>query len=321
MSASPAVHIERAYNPFTWSKRTRRNFRLGMLFLSPWLIGFVVFTLYPMVASLIYSFNDFSFHQALRWVGLKNYIALFQDKYFWIALANTAYMVIIGVPLILMFSFSCAVLLNIKVPGQSIYRVIFYIPAIVPTIASTLLWIWVLNPQSGLLNTALGYVGIDGPNWLRDPNWSKPALLMLALWGTGNTMIIYLSGLQDVPVHLLEAAELDGANWWQRMRHVTVPMVSPITVYNLIIGMIVMFQYFAQAYVFSRVSSANYAGTSPVGQPLNSTLFYSIYLYQNGFQFLKMGYASAMAWILFLVILACTVLSLRVSERYTYYSG
>jgi multiple sugar transport system permease protein len=211
--------------------------------------------------------------------------------------------------------------LNIKVPGQSIYRVIYYIPAIVPTIASTLLWIWVLNPQSGLLNTFLSYLGIDGPNWLKDPNWSKPALLLLALWGTGNTMIIYLSGLQDVPIHLLEAAELDGASWWQKMRHVTIPMVSPITVYNMITGVIAMFQYFAQAYVFARISGQNYGGASTVGQPLNSTLFYSVYLYQNGFQFLKMGYASALAWILFLVILACTILMLRVSERYTYYSG
>ncbi len=321
MSASPTVHTERAYNPFTWGKRTRRNFGLGMVFLSPWLIGFLVFTLYPMIASLLYSFSDFKFHQPLQWVGLKNYLALFQDKYFWISLRNTGYIVGIGVPLILAFSFFCAALLNIKVPGQSIYRVLYYIPAIVPTIASTLLWIWVLNPQSGLLNTFLGYLGIDGPNWLKDPNWSKPALLLLALWGTGNTMIIYLSGLQDVPIHLLEAAELDGASWWQRMRHVTIPMVSPITVYNMITGVIAMFQYFAQAYIFARISGQNYAGASTVGQPLNSTLFYSVYLYQNGFQFLKMGYASALAWIMFLVILACTILMLRVSERYTYYSG
>ncbi len=320
MAASTVVRIERAYNPLTWSKRTRRNFRVGMFFISPWLIGFLAFTLYPMMASLVYSFSEFTFHQPLQWVGLKNYINLFQDKYFWIALQNTAYIVVIGVPLILAFSFLCAVLLNIKVPGQSIYRVIYYIPSVVPTIASTLLWIWVLNPQSGLLNTFLGYLGIDGPNWLKDPNWSKPALLLLALWGTGNTMIIYLSGLQDVPVHLLEAAQLDGANWWQRLRHVTLPMVSPITLYNLITSAIVMFQYFAQAYVFARISGANYSGTSTVGQPLNSTLFYSVYLYQNGFQFLKMGYASAMAWILVLVILVATLLMLRVSDRFTYYS-
>ncbi len=318
--ATSTVRIERRYNPLTWTRSTRRNFRLGMLFISPWIIGFLVFTLYPMIASLIYSFSEFTFHQPLQFVGLKNYVTLFQDKYFWIALGNTAYLVAIGVPLILAFSFICAVILNIHVPGQSIYRVIYYIPSVVPTIASTLLWIWVLNPQSGLLNTALGYIGIDGPNWLKDPNWSKPALLMLAMWGTGNTMIIYLSGLQDVPVHLVEAAQLDGANWLQRLRHITLPMVSPITLYNLVTSAIVMFQYFAQAYVFARISAGNYSGASTVGQPLNSTLFYSVYLYQNGFQFLKMGYASAMAWILFLVILAATLLMLRVSDRFTYYS-
>ncbi len=320
MIHSTTVHIERAYNPFTWSKRTRRNFGVGILFISPWLIGFLVFTLYPMIASLVYSFSEYTFHQPLQWVGLKNYLTLFQDKYFWISLGNTAYIVVIGVPLILAFSFLCAVILNIKVPGQSIYRVIYYIPSIVPTIAGTLLWIWLLNPQYGLINTLLGFIGIDGPNWLKDPAWSKPALLMLALWGTGNVMIIYLSGLQDVPTQLLEAAELDGANWWQRMRHVTIPMVSPITLYNLITSAIVMFQYFAQAYVFARISGQNYTNASTVGQPLNSTLFYSVYLYQNAFQFLKMGYASAMAWILFLVILACTIVMLRVSERFTYYS-
>lgn len=315
------VHrIERAYNPFTWSRRTRRDFGVGMLFISPWVIGFLVFTLYPMAMSLLYSFSEFTFHRPLEWVGLKNYLALFQDKYFWISLGNTGYMVAIGVPLILAFSFLCAVILNIKVPGQSIYRLIYYIPSIVPTIASTLLWIWVLNPQAGLLNTFLGYFGIDGPNWLKDPVWSKPALLLLALWGTGNVMIIYLSGLQDVPVSFLEAAELDGANWWQRMWNVTLPMVSPITLYNLITSVIVMFQYFAQAYVFARISAANYTGASTVGAPLNSTLFYSVYLYQNGFQFLKMGYASAMAWILFVVILICTIVLLRVSNRFTYYS-
>lgn len=318
--ATTVHRIERAYNPFTWSRRTRRDFGVGMLFISPWVIGFLVFTLYPMAMSLLYSFSEFTFHRPLEWVGLKNYLALFQDKYFWISLGNTGYMVAIGVPLILAFSFLCAVILNIKVPGQSIYRLIYYIPSIVPTIASTLLWIWVLNPQAGLLNTFLGYFGIDGPNWLKDPVWSKPALLLLALWGTGNVMIIYLSGLQDVPVSFLEAAELDGANWWQRMWNVTLPMVSPITLYNLITSVIVMFQYFAQAYVFARISAANYTGASTVGAPLNSTLFYSVYLYQNGFQFLKMGYASAMAWILFVVILICTIVLLRVSSRFTYYS-
>jgi multiple sugar transport system permease protein len=321
MSTSSGVRQELAYNPLTWHKRTRRNFAMGMLFLSPWLVGFLVFTVYPMIASLVYSFSEFTFHKPLEPVGLKNYISLAHDPLFWTALTNTAYMVAIGVPLILGFSFICAVLLNLKVSGQSIYRVIYYIPAIVPVIASTLLWIWVLNPQTGLLNTALGYLGVDGPNWLKDPLWSKPALLLLALWGTGGSMIIYLSALQDVPVHLVEAAELDGANWWQRMRNITIPMVSPVTTYNLIIGVIAMFKYFEQAYVFARISAANYTGASSVGAPLNSTLFYSVYLYQNAFQYLKMGYASAMAWILFLVILVCTLVLLRLSDRFTYYSG
>ena len=253
MSAAPALRTERAYNPFTWRRRTRRNFKVGMLFISPWLVGFLVFTLYPMLASLVYSFSDFTFHQPLLWVGFKNYNALFHDRFFWKALVNTGYMVIIGVPAILAFSFLCAVLLNIKVRGQALYRVIYYIPSIVPVIASTLLWIWVLNPQTGLLNTFLGSLGIDGPNWLKDPNWSKPALLLLSLWGTGNTMIIFLSALQDVPQHLLEAAELDGASWWQKLRHITLPMVSPVTLYNLIILVIGMFKYFEQAYVFARI--------------------------------------------------------------------
>lgn len=319
MNVSITPRVERAYNPFTWRKRTRRNFGVGMLFVSPWLIGFLVFTLYPMVASLVFSVSDFTFHKPLVFVGLENYQRLLADPLFWKALANTGYMVVVGVPLILAFSFICAVLLNLKVSNQSFYRVIYYIPAIVPTIASTLLWIWVLNPQTGLLNTFLGHAGIAGPNWLKDPGWSKPALLLLSLWGTGNTMIIYLSALQDVPVHLLEAAELDGASWLQRLRHITIPMVSPVTLYNLIVAVIAMFQYFAQAYVFARISAANYTGASTVGAPLNSTLFYSVYLYQNAFQYLHMGYASAMAWILFLVILGCTVALLRASDRFTYY--
>jgi multiple sugar transport system permease protein len=320
MTAMTPYRVERPYNPLTWGKRTRRNFTLGMLFISPWIVGFGVFMLYPMLASLVYSFSEYTFRQPLQWVGLQNYLSLFQDKYFWIALGNTTYMVGIGVPLILAFSFLCAVVLNIKVRGQSIYRVIYYIPSIVPTIAGTLLWIWILNPKYGLLNNLLSGLGIAGPNWIKDPLWSKPALLLLALWGTGNVIIIYLSGLQDVPRQILEAANLDGANWWQTLRHVTVPMVSPITLYNLITLTIGMFQYFAQAYVFARISSQGMSGVSAIGQPLNSTLFYSVYLYQNAFQFFKMGYASAMAWILFLVILASTLVLLRVSDRFTFYS-
>ena len=298
-----------------WTRQTRQDFWMGMLFLSPWTIGFLLFTLYPMAISLYYSFSEYHIRQPTLWIGLANYAALIQDKLFWKALQNTAYMVVIGVPATLLLSFFSAVLLNLKVRGQSIYRVIYFLPSIVPTIASTMLWLWILNPQSGLANTILGYFGIPGPNWLVDPNWSKPSLIMLGLWGMGGTIVIYLSGLQDVPFSLMEAAELDGASWWQRLVNITIPMISPITLFCLITGVIGMFQYFAQAYVFGNTTGGS------VGAPLNSTLFYSVYLYQTGFQFLKMGYASAMAWILFFIILACTFLMLRISNRYTYYSG
>jgi multiple sugar transport system permease protein len=296
-----------------WSRRTRQNFWTGVLFLAPWFIGFILFTFYPLAASFLYSFSEYHSRKPLIWIGLDNYKTMFTDKLFWTSLWNTLYMVLFAVPITLLTSFLCAVLLNLKVTGQSIYRVIYFLPSIVPTVASTLLWLWILNPQAGVMNTILGHLGINGPNWLSDPTWSKPSLILLGLWGMGSTIVIYLSGLQDVPVSLLEAAELDGANWWQRLRYITIPMVSPITLFNLITGMIFMFQYFAQAYVFR--------GTQGLGSPLNSTLFYSVYLFQTGFQYLKIGYASAMAWVLFIIILGCTILMLKVSERFTYYAG
>lgn len=296
-----------------WGMRDRRNFKVGMLFLLPWTIGFLVFTLYPMAASFIYSFTIYHARDPLEWIGLGNYLNLLKDDLFWKSLGNTLYMVAIGVPLTLLASFLCAVLLNLKVRGQSIYRVIYFLPSIVPTVASTILWMWILNPQTGILNTVLGYFGIAGPNWMTNPAWSKPGLILLGMWGMGATIVIYLSGLQDVPTSLLEAAELDGASWWQRLWNITVPLVSPITLFNLITGVIAQFQYFAQAYVFR--------GFQALGYPLNSTLFYSVYLYQNGFLWMKMGYASAMAWVLFLIILVCTLLLLKVSDRFTYYAG
>ncbi len=296
-----------------WTPRTRKNLLLGLLFISPWLIGFLLFTVYPMGMSLVYSLTEYHAQQPLVWNHFANFSAMFADDNFWRSLWNTLYMVIFGVPITLLASFVCAVLLNLKVRGQSIYRVIYFLPSIVPTVASTLLWLWILNPQAGVMNTILGAFGIPGPNWLNNPDWSKPSLIMLGLWGMGGTIIIYLSGLQDVSVSLLEAAELDGANWFQRLRHITIPMVSPITLFNLITGMIGMFQYFAQAYVFR--------GTSGLGAPLGSTLFYSVYLFQQGFQYLDFGFASAMAWVLFFIILLCTLLMLKISERFTYYAG
>lgn len=297
----------------TWTRRTKADLRTGLVFLLPWLIGFFAFTVYPMVISFYYSFTIYHSKRMPEWIGLENYIGLFTDKKFYISLENTLYMVVIAVPLGLFASFLCALLLNLKVRGQAFYRVVYFLPSIVPTVAGTILFLWLLNPQVGLVNTLLERIGIDGPNWMADPNWSKPALILLGMWGMGGTIIIYLSGLQDVPVSLIEAAELDGANWFQRLLSITIPMVSPITLFNLVTGMIGMFQYFAQAYVVG--------GGDSLGRPLNSTLFYSVYLYQNAFLFLKMGYASAMAWILFIIILLFTLLLLKISDRYTYYAG
>jgi len=248
-----------------WSRRDKANFKIALIFLSPWIIGFVAFTLYPMIVSFYYSFTIYHSKIAPEWVGLQNYAELISDKKFWTALYNTMYMVLIAVPLGMAASFFCAILLNLKVRGQSFYRVVYFLPSIVPTVAGTILFLWLLNPQVGLVNTLLAKIGIDGPNWMADPNWSKPALILLGLWGMGGTIVIYLSGLQDVPVSLLEAAELDGASWWQRLWYVTIPMVSPITLFILITGMIGMFQYFAQAYVVG--------GGDSLGRPLNSTLF------------------------------------------------
>lgn len=296
-----------------WTKRTKADLRTGLLFLSPWLIGFFAFTLYPMLVSLYYSFTIYHSKRVPEWVGLENYANLLTDQKFYLSLNNTLYMVAIAVPLGLFASFLCALLLNLKVRGQAFYRVVYFLPSIVPTVAGTILFLWLLNPQVGLVNSLLAKIGIEGPNWMADPNWSKPALILLGMWGMGGTIIIYLSGLQDVPQSLIEAAELDGANWFQRLWHITIPMVSPITLFNLITGMIGMFQYFAQAYVVG--------GGGNLGRPLGSTLFYSVYLYQNAFLFLKMGYASAMAWILFIIILLLTLLLLKVSDRFTYYAG
>ncbi len=303
--------------PKKWSLRTRHNFMAGIAFSSLWIIGFFAFTLYPMVASLYYSFTEYHIMTPKVWIGLTNYLQLFKDPLFYKALGNTIYLVVVGISLTIVISFTCAVLLNFKVRGQSFYRVIYFLPSIVPTVAATLLFIWVLNPNQGYLNALLGKIGIYGPNWFKDPNWSKPGLILLSLWGMGQTIMIYLSGLQDVPTSLLEAAEIDGANWFQRLRYVTIPLIAPLTVFILIMGVIGMFQYFSQAYVFANAGAMGGA----LGSPLQSTLFYSLYLYQVGFMQLNLGYASAMAWVLFIIIMACTLVLLRYSSRRVYYAG
>lgn len=293
-----------------WEKRQLRN---GVLFASPWLIGFLLFALYPLVMSIYYSFTAFNVVQPPVWIGLDNYNELFfQDPLFWKSLYNTLYFTLISVPLGLAFSLLLALLLNQKIPGMSIFRTVFFLPSIVPIVASAVLWLWVLNPDSGLINSLLKqWLGIEGPGWMADANWSKPSLILMSLWGVGGAMVIFLAGLADVPKTLYEVAELDGAGPINKFLHVTFPMLTPTILFNLVMGLIMAFQYFTQVYVM----------TGGLGTPVDSTMFYALYLYRTSFYYLRMGYASAMAWMLFIVILVATLGVLYSSKKWVFYHG
>ena len=295
------------------TRMERRNLAAGLLFASPWIAGFVVFALYPLIMSVYYSFTSFNVVQPAVWVGLNNYRELFfEDPVFWKALYNTLYFTLFSVPLCLAASLGIAMLLNQKLPGQSVFRTLFFLPSIVPIVASAVLWLWVLEPESGLVNSLLMQLfGIQGPGWIASPEWSKPSLILMSVWGVGSAMVIFLAGLADVPQSLYEVAELDGAGTWAKFRHVTLPMLTPTILFNLVMGLISSFQYFTQVYVM----------TGGKGTPVDSTMFYALYLYRNSFYYLRMGYASAMAWMLFIVILAATVGVLVSSRKWVFYHG
>jgi len=276
---------------------------------SPFLIGFTCFIAYPILASLYYSFCDFNIFQESRWIGIENYRNMLKDDLFITSAYNTIYYTLLYIPFSLFFGIGMALLLNTKVKGLSIYRTIYYLPTLVPTVAASILWLQILDPTYGLINNILRIFGIYGPGWIADPRWAKPSLVIMGFWGIGGAVIIYLAGLQDVPQQLYEAAELDGASSWQKVIYITIPMISPIILFNLIIGIIGALQYFTQAYVMTS------------GGPANSTLFYSLYLFRNAFQFFRMGYASAMAWLLFITTLICTLVVLKSSARWVYYGG
>ena len=269
-----------------------------------------VFLLYPLLASIYYSFCEYSVLKPPIFVGFENYTDLMQDEVFWKVVGNTAIYAVISLPIGMVVALSLALLLNSKVKGMAFYRTIFFLPSLVPMVSLAVLWLWLLNGEHGILNEVLKMVGIKGPNWLGDPVWSKPALVVLGAWGAGNAMLIYLASLQDVPTSLLEAAELDGANSWQKTRNVTIPMISPVILFNMIMGIIGTLQVFAVPYVMF-----------PDGSPARSTYFYSMYLFDNAFKFNKMGYASAMGWIMFVIILVLTTTALRFSEKHVHYGG
>jgi len=290
------------------TKWEKQRLKWGLLFISPWLVGLSVFTLYPIAASLYYSLCDYSVLQPAYFIGLGNYQDLFTDEVFWITLKNTFIYAILALPLGLMVAFSMALLLNTGVRGMAFYRTIYFLPSLVPAVAAAILWLWIFNGEYGILNYVLSWFGIRGPGWLSDPTWSKPALVVLSLWGVGNAIVIYLAGLQDVPQHLYEAADIDGASWFQKIWNVTIPMVSPVILFNLIMGIIGTFQIFALPYIML-----------PGGQPARSAYFYTVYLYDNAFPYLQMGYASAMAWVMFVIILVLTLVALKLAERHVHY--
>jgi multiple sugar transport system permease protein len=295
-----------------------------VLLLSPWLIGFAVFAAIPMALSLYYSFNHYDITSSPHWVGLANYKYMFgigdaQDPYFVPSIKNTLFMIVFGLPLRILFAMGTAMLLVRPRRGTNGYRTLFYMPSIAPAVGAALVFVYLFNPATGPVNQVLSKIpGIDPPLWFYDPTWSKPALIMLGLWGIGDAIVLYLAGLLNVPRHLYEAIDIEGANRWQRFRYVTLPMMTPVILFTLIIGIIDGFQYFDQGYVASYGAGGAQAS---LGSPQNSLLFYSTWIYQNAFVNFTMGYASALAWVLFIITMALTALLLLTSRRWVHYGG
>ena len=286
----------------------QRQALLGFVFVLPWLIGFLWFQLWPVAATLVLGFTKYSVLTSPEWIGTRNFAdALRADPLFWKSVYNTLYYAVFVVAGQLVLGLAIALLLNTEIRGIVLYRTAFYLPHIVPSVASAILWLWLLHAsRSGLANSVLGAFNLGPLRWLGDPAWAKPALVMMSLWGIGGTMIIYLAGLQSIPVHLYEAAKIDGASSLGRFWNVTLPLMTPTIFYNLVMGIVSSFQVFNAAYITTS------------GGPANATYFYMLLVYDNAFQYFRMGYASAMAWMLFVVIITLTLLVFRSSGRWVH---
>jgi multiple sugar transport system permease protein len=288
----------------------RQEERAFYLFILPWLVGFIIFTAGPILASFYYSFNFYDVVTPARWVGLQNYADLMKDTLFWQSLRVTAVYSVGAVTTGIIASLAVALLLNRDIHGVAVFRTIYYLPSVISGVAVSLLWMWILNSDFGIINFLLWKLfHIDGPSWIMSRTWVIPSLILMSLWGIGGSIVIYLARLQGIPTELYEAAEIDGANYWRRMANITLPLMTPVIFFNMITGVIGSFQVFTQAYVMTN------------GGPNNASLFYVLYLYRNAFRYWRMGYASAQAWILFLVLLVLTAIMLYTSKRWVYYDA
>lgn len=279
------------------------------LFISLAAIGFLVFQLIPIGTSAYLSLTDSKMVGAPNWLGVKNFVQMSLDPLFWQSLKVTTLYALVAVPLQLAASLLLAMLMNQNIRGVTIFRTVYYLPAVISGVAVALLWRWIYNPEFGILNVFLGFLGIQGPNWLQDSNWALPSLMLMSLWGIGGGIVIYLAGLQGIPTELYEAVEIDGGGGWAKFRHITIPMISPVIFFNLVTGIIWTFQEFTRVYVMTS------------GGPSNATLFYGLYLYRNAFKYFEMGYASALAWVLLLIILAMTLFLFRTARFWVYYES
>jgi len=288
--------------------RERREAREGYLGIMPWLIGFVLFTAGPLLASLAFSLTQWDIVRPPVFVGLANYVRMFtDDTLFRTALAVTFGYVLLSVPLQLVVGLLLALLLNASLRGMNLFRTIFYLPAVLSGVAVSLMWIWILHPDLGVVNGLLGLVGIQGPGWFWDQRWALPSVVLMRLWGVGGGAVIYLAGLQNIPPHLYEAADIDGASAWRKFWSITLPLLTPTLFFQLITIMIDAFRVFTEAYVITK------------GGPLNATYFYMLYLYEEAFQNFNMGYASALGWVLTIITAAAALILFRTSSRWVFY--
>lgn len=306
MAATALPHPRR--NRFSQTTRHTIN---GLLFASPWIIGLLAFWIYPTLASVYYSFTKFNGVADPQWIGLANYIKLPNDDEFRAAVYNTFYFAAVSIPLAIVTAFGLAMMLNAKIKGQTLYRTIYFLPTLVPEVALALVWVLLFTPRTGLIEAPFRFLNVRGPCWLTCEAWARETLVLLALWIIGQQVILYLAGLQDVPKDLYDAADVDGASFFHKFRHVTIPMMTPVVFFHLVTSVIGAMQFFAIPYIM----------TGGTGFPANSTLFYSIYLYKNAFHYFEMGYASAMAWLLFVTTLLITLVIFRSARMWVYYAG